>query len=41
LPGITLFVLVILFGTYALVDSIFAVVAGMRGAGAKSEPDYF
>ncbi len=30
-PGVTFFVLVILFGAYALVDGIFAVVAAIRG----------
>jgi uncharacterized membrane protein HdeD (DUF308 family) len=30
-PGITLFVLVILFGAYALVDGVFALVAGALG----------
>ncbi len=30
-PGITLFVLVLLFGAYALVDGIFSLVAAVRG----------
>jgi uncharacterized membrane protein HdeD (DUF308 family) len=30
-PGITLYALVLLFGAYALVDGIFAVVAAIRG----------
>lgn len=30
-PGVTFFVLVILFGAYALVDGIFAVIAAIRG----------
>ena len=32
LPGITLAALVMLFGAYALVDGIFAIVAGVRAA---------
>jgi uncharacterized membrane protein HdeD (DUF308 family) len=32
-PGITIAVLVALFGAYALVDGIFTVVAGVRSAG--------
>jgi uncharacterized membrane protein HdeD (DUF308 family) len=35
LPGMTLWVLVLLFGAYALVDGIFVVVAGIRGAGGS------
>ncbi|HEV2262633.1 MAG TPA: HdeD family acid-resistance protein [Candidatus Rubrimentiphilum sp.] len=35
-PGITLFVLVILFGAYALVDGVFAIVAAIRAAEAHS-----
>jgi len=31
-PGLTLFVLIIFFGAYALVDGILAVVAGIRGS---------
>ncbi len=31
LPGMTLTVLVLVFGAYALVDGLFAVVAGIRG----------
>lgn len=34
MPGITLFVLVILFGAYALVDGVFALVAAVRAAEA-------
>ncbi len=32
-PGITIAVLVVLFGAYAFVDGIFALVAGVRSAG--------
>ena len=32
-PSLTLTVLVLLFGAYALVDGIFAVIAGIRAAG--------
>jgi uncharacterized membrane protein HdeD (DUF308 family) len=32
-PGITLFVLVVFFGAYMLVDGIFAIVAAVRAAG--------
>ncbi len=35
LPGMTLWVLVLLFGAYALVDGLFAVVAGVRGSGGR------
>lgn len=31
-PGLTLFVLIVLFGAYALVDGILAIVAGVRGS---------
>jgi uncharacterized membrane protein HdeD (DUF308 family) len=31
-PGLTLFVLIVFFGAYALVDGVFAVVAGIRGS---------
>ena len=31
-PGLTLFVLIIFFGAYALVDGILAIVAGIRGS---------
>ena len=31
-PGLTLFVLIIFFGAYVLVDGIFALVAGIRGS---------
>jgi uncharacterized membrane protein HdeD (DUF308 family) len=34
-PGITITVLVLFFGAYALVDGIFAVVAGIRGTGGS------
>jgi uncharacterized membrane protein HdeD (DUF308 family) len=33
-PGITLGALVLLFGAYAVVDGVFAVVAGSQGCGA-------
>jgi uncharacterized membrane protein HdeD (DUF308 family) len=35
-PGITLFVLVIFFGAYMLVDGIFAIVAAVRAAGEQA-----
>ena len=35
-PGITLFVLVIFFGAYLLVDGIFAIVAAVRAAGEEA-----
>src|ERR687891_2654083 len=35
-PGITLFVLVLLFGAYMLVDGIFAIVAAVRAAGREA-----
>lgn len=35
-PGITLWTLVILYGAYALVDGIFAIIAAMRGDDAKA-----
>lgn len=35
-PGITLLVLVILFGAYALVDGIFAIGAAIRGGAGRS-----
>jgi uncharacterized membrane protein HdeD (DUF308 family) len=35
-PGITLFVLVIFFGAYMLVDGIFAIVAAVRAAGEEA-----
>jgi uncharacterized membrane protein HdeD (DUF308 family) len=35
-PGITLFVLVLFFGAYMLVDGIFAIVAAVRAAGRES-----
>jgi uncharacterized membrane protein HdeD (DUF308 family) len=31
-PGLTLFVLIVFFGAYALVDGVFAIVAGIRGS---------
>jgi len=34
-PGLTITVLVLFFGAYALVDGIFAVVAGIRGVGGR------
>jgi uncharacterized membrane protein HdeD (DUF308 family)/sporulation protein YlmC with PRC-barrel domain len=35
-PGITLFVLVLFFGAYMLVDGIFAIVAAVRAAGREA-----
>jgi uncharacterized membrane protein HdeD (DUF308 family) len=35
-PGITLFVLVVFFGAYMLVDGIFAIVAAVRAAGEEA-----
>jgi uncharacterized membrane protein HdeD (DUF308 family) len=35
-PGLTLFVLVIFFGAYLLVDGIFAIVAAVRAAGEEA-----
>jgi len=35
-PGITLFVLVLFFGAYMLVDGIFAIVAAVRAAGGEA-----
>ena len=35
-PGITLFVLVLFFGVYMLVDGIFAIVAAVRAAGREA-----
>jgi uncharacterized membrane protein HdeD (DUF308 family) len=32
-PGLTLFVLIVMFGAYALVDGIFAVIAGIASYG--------
>src|SRR3712207_9440268 len=32
-PGLTLFVLIVFFGAYAVVDGILAIVAGIRGSG--------
>lgn len=35
-PGLTLFVLIVMYGAYALVDGIFAVIAGIRaGSGSR------
>src|SRR5215208_3374676 len=34
-PGLTLFVLIVFFGAYTLVDGIFAIVAGIRGSGSR------
>jgi len=34
-PGPTLFVLIVFFGAYALVDGVFAIVAGIRGSGGR------
>lgn len=34
-PGITLYVLVIFFGAYVLVDGVFAIAAGIRGSGGR------
>jgi len=34
-PGLTLFVLIVFFGAYALVDGILALVAGMRSSGGR------
>lgn len=35
-PGLTLFVLIVMYGAYALVDGVFAVVAGIRaGSGSR------
>lgn len=34
-PGLTLYVLIIFFGAYALVDGIFAIVAGVRCGGGR------
>jgi uncharacterized membrane protein HdeD (DUF308 family) len=31
-PGLTLFVLIVFFGVYALIDGILAIVAGIRGS---------
>ncbi len=35
-PGITLFVLILFFGAYMLVDGIFAIVAAVRAAGDEA-----
>ena len=34
-PGPTLYVLIIFFGSYALVDGLFAIAAGVRGSGRR------
>jgi uncharacterized membrane protein HdeD (DUF308 family) len=34
-PGLTLFVLIVFFGAYTLVDGIFAIVAALRGSGSR------
>jgi uncharacterized membrane protein HdeD (DUF308 family) len=34
-PGITLYVLIIFFGAYALVDGVFAIAAGIRDSGGR------
>src|SRR5215217_5206151 len=34
-PGLTLFVLIVFFGAYALVDGIFAIIAGIGGSGGR------
>jgi uncharacterized membrane protein HdeD (DUF308 family) len=34
-PGLTLLVLIVFFGAYALVDGGFAIVAGIRGSGGR------
>jgi uncharacterized membrane protein HdeD (DUF308 family) len=34
-PGLTLFVLIVFFGAYTLVDGTFAIVAGLRGSGSR------
>jgi uncharacterized membrane protein HdeD (DUF308 family) len=34
-PGPTLYVLIIFFGAYALVDGLFAIAAGIRGTGRR------
>lgn len=35
LPGVTLTVLVLVFGAYALVDGVLAILAGIRGVGPR------
>jgi uncharacterized membrane protein HdeD (DUF308 family) len=37
-PGLTLFVLIVFFGAYVLVDGIFALVAGIRGSAGRRWP---
>ena len=34
-PGLTLFVLIVLFGAYAVVDGLFGIVAGIRSSGGR------
>jgi uncharacterized membrane protein HdeD (DUF308 family) len=34
-PGLTLYVLVLFFGAYVLVDGVLAIVAGIRGSGGR------
>jgi uncharacterized membrane protein HdeD (DUF308 family) len=34
-PGLTLFVLLVCFGVYALVDGLLAILAGVRGSGGR------
>jgi uncharacterized membrane protein HdeD (DUF308 family) len=34
-PGLTLFVLIVFFGAYTVIDGIFAIVAGIRGSGGR------
>jgi uncharacterized membrane protein HdeD (DUF308 family) len=34
-PGLTLLVLIVFFGVYAVIDGIFAIVAGIRGSGGR------
>ena len=34
-PSLTLFMLIVFFGAYVLVDGIFALVAGIRGSGSR------
>lgn len=40
LPGITLLALVLLFAAYAIVDGVFSVAAGLRGA-TDRQPDWW
>jgi uncharacterized membrane protein HdeD (DUF308 family) len=34
-PGLTLFVLIVFFGAYTVVDGVFAIVAGIRAEGGR------